>query len=166
VLDPRHKTQLLKKLFTDEGKAKQRIDKIIEYINNNYTQNAGDSTPHSSETEKGFNFEEFFNDIDGFGCELQKSDVEAYLEEKCVSNYEDFDVLRWWKDRAHQYPVMARVARDFLSIPCASVSVERMFNLGCDQIGLRRHNMSSDSLQQVMVIQHTQREKNKNTLHE
>jgi hypothetical protein len=40
-----------------------------------------------------------------------------------------------------QFPNLSVVVKNVLSIPGASVSVERTFNCGRDVIGLRRHSM-------------------------
>ncbi|KAF7341071.1 hypothetical protein MSAN_02093200 [Mycena sanguinolenta] len=42
--------------------------------------------------------------------------------------------LKWWKEHEHEFPIISKIARDFLAIPGTSVSVERLFsnNFGGD----------------------------------
>ena len=41
-----------------------------------------------------------------------------------------FDVLLWWKLNAHRYPVISKMAKNFLTIPATSVSSESTFSTG------------------------------------
>jgi hypothetical protein len=38
------------------------------------------------------------------------------------------DPLGWWRDHHTEFPIIAKMARDFLAIPGTSVSVERLFS--------------------------------------
>jgi hypothetical protein len=38
----------------------------------------------------------------------------------------------FWKQNEHEYPVLARIARDILSIPVSGAGVERLFNSARD----------------------------------
>jgi hypothetical protein len=40
------------------------------------------------------------------------------------------DVLAWWYEKWTVYPMLARMALDYLSIPATSVDVERIFSRG------------------------------------
>jgi len=40
--------------------------------------------------------------------------------------------IAWWKVHASEYPTVARMARDILSIPVTSVPVERLFRSARD----------------------------------
>ncbi|GAM23123.1 hypothetical protein SAMD00019534_062980 [Acytostelium subglobosum LB1] len=42
------------------------------------------------------------------------------------------DILLWWRDHETTYPVLARMAKDFLSIPGASTFLEESFSAGQD----------------------------------
>jgi hypothetical protein len=61
-------------------------------------------------------------------------------------------VLTWWRNHKSTYPNLSIMARDYLGIPGASVSVERIFNGGRDLLGLRRHSMSAESMRILMVL--------------
>lgn len=42
-------------------------------------------------------------------------ELEAYLNEPRVRGVDN--VLKWWYDHSDRYPVLSRLARDYLSIP-------------------------------------------------
>ncbi|CAM0947760.1 unnamed protein product [Alopecurus aequalis] len=59
-----------------------------------------------------------------------RSEVDIYLEDPLVPlrEGESFDVLKWWKRNAEQYPILAKMARDFLAIELSSVASESTFS--------------------------------------
>ena len=64
------------------------------------------------------------------------------------------DPLQWWKSHEVQFPALSKLAKSMLAIPGSSVSVERVFNVGRDVIGLRRHALDSDSTSSLMLGNH------------
>jgi hypothetical protein len=67
-----------------------------------------------------------------------RSELDAYLEENFVeSSVGTFDILKWWKSNAENYPVLSAMARDFflmyLLVPCRlsqhSVAVEDILKI-------------------------------------
>lgn len=61
-------------------------------------------------------------------------ELESYLSTPTnlslfTDNKEFTDPLQWWRDIGSlKYPLMAKLARKFLSVPCTSVPAERMFS--------------------------------------
>lgn len=51
-----------------------------------------------------------------------------------------------------ELPQMAAAARDFLPIPASEVAVERLFNMGRDVLGIRRHSMKADTMRILMLM--------------
>jgi len=47
---------------------------------------------------------------------------------------------------------MAAAARDYLPIPASEVAVERLFNMGRDVLGIRRHSMKADTMRMLMLM--------------
>lgn len=47
-----------------------------------------------------------------------------------LSGYEDLDVLEYWKNNMHRYPILALMARDVLAIPITTVISESTFSIG------------------------------------
>lgn len=60
-----------------------------------------------------------------------KSELTSYLEDK-NHPIEDtnFKILDWWKLNAHRFPIVAKMARNFLTIRATSVSSESTFSTG------------------------------------
>jgi hypothetical protein len=86
-----------------------------------------------------------------------KSDINLYLEEGTLrvsaEITKDLDWLfKWWDQHKEQYPQMAKAARDYLAIPASEVSVERLFSSGRDMIGLQQFSLSSETMQQLILL--------------
>lgn len=63
-----------------------------------------------------------------------------------------FDFLKWWKNNEVHYQRLSKIAREYLVIPSASVSVERLFSSGRDVIGIRRYVMHVETLRILMTL--------------
>lgn len=58
--------------------------------------------------------------------EAEEDELQRYLQDKCAP--EKTDVLRWWSEHKKVYPILAKMAKDKLSIMATSVPVERFFS--------------------------------------
>ncbi|KAM0855457.1 hypothetical protein ACQ4PT_049764 [Festuca glaucescens] len=59
-----------------------------------------------------------------------KSELRNYLEDALEDPDPKFILLDWWKVKSLRYPVLAKMARWFLTIPTSSVSSESTFSTG------------------------------------
>jgi hypothetical protein len=143
-LDPRRKDKWIRSIGQEH--AEEEIETVIKFIQ---------AKKQAEPMEFTLDFDDDLDMCDS----NHKSDILRYLEDPSVPNSSDFDILAWWRLHAQKYPTMARVARDFLGIPSASVSVERIFNFGRDQFGIRRHCLSPETLQQLMVVKHLEQKR-------
>lgn len=57
------------------------------------------------------------------------------------------DILTWWLMHESYYPILARIARDFLAIPVAGVGVENLFNSARDICHYRRSQLAPDTIE-------------------
>jgi hypothetical protein len=57
----------------------------------------------------------------------------------------------FWKDHEQEYPVLARLARDILSIPASGAGVERLFNCARDICHYRRGQLKEDTIKDLMI---------------
>ena len=51
-----------------------------------------------------------------------------YMDQPCIDT--DSKPLEWWKSNSSLFPVMAKLAKKYLSIPATSVRSERVFSSG------------------------------------
>jgi hypothetical protein len=82
----------------------------------------------------------------------RRSEVHTYLGDSLVPSREgeEFDVLRWWKRNQDQYPVLAKMARDFLAIPLSTVASESTFSTASMLIDKYRSSLSSETVEALI----------------
>ena len=54
-----------------------------------------------------------------------ETELNAYMRVQQVAN--DTDPLMWWKQHQEEFPRLARMARQYLTVPASSASTERLF---------------------------------------
>lgn len=57
----------------------------------------------------------------------------------------------YWKEHEQEFPVLARIARDILSIPASGAGVERLFNCARDICHYRRGQLKPDTIKGLML---------------
>jgi hypothetical protein len=60
-------------------------------------------------------------------------------------------MLDFWKSREAKLPRLAAIARDILTIPAASLGIERVFSIARDVCYFRRSALALDTIQAEMV---------------
>jgi hAT family C-terminal dimerisation region len=83
------------------------------------------------------------------------SDIDQYFDTPRVTITDTSDpkwLLNWWCLHRDEFPQMAAAARDYLGIPASEVAVERLFGIGRDLLGIRRHSMNGDTLRGLMLL--------------
>ncbi|XP_066598831.1 uncharacterized protein [Prorops nasuta] len=70
-------------------------------------------------------------------------ELEEYLSQPRVGCNED--ILQWWKRHEIQFPVLAKMARDYLAIPATSVPAERLFSKASLIIRKHRNRLNNES---------------------
>ncbi|KAK3246248.1 hypothetical protein CYMTET_44206 [Cymbomonas tetramitiformis] len=58
--------------------------------------------------------------------EVSSDELDSYLLLPDVPP--DIPLLEWWKGHAKDFPILARMARQFLAVPASSAGVERAFS--------------------------------------
>ncbi|PWA94251.1 hypothetical protein CTI12_AA017490 [Artemisia annua] len=61
--------------------------------------------------------------------------------------YKNFDVLNWWKQKEPQFPVLAAMARDLLSVQASTVASESAFSTSGRILSVRRTRLIPLSLE-------------------
>jgi len=76
-------------------------------------------------------------------------EVQRYLTTP-VAVIKDQSPIAWWKVHASEYPTVARMARDILSIPVTSVPLERLFSSASDILPYRCNRMGHGMITALM----------------
>lgn len=87
----------------------------------------------------------------------QESEFLRYLRDPITPGEKGRSILETWALIAPSYPVVSKMARDILAVPCSAVGVERMFNSGRDVCTYRRGNLLSESVKEIMLVKHDYR---------
>uniref|UniRef100_A0A453GV73 HAT C-terminal dimerisation domain-containing protein n=1 Tax=Aegilops tauschii subsp. strangulata TaxID=200361 RepID=A0A453GV73_AEGTS len=140
-LDPRYKMKYVDWFFGqiyDEDKAetelsafKKDLDKLYEKFDSQKRQaepqckntcNTSTSMPPADS--------EFLSFLSSTSTKRSKSELRNYMDDANEGMVATFNLLEWWKVNALRYPVLANMARRFLTIPASSVSSESSFSTG------------------------------------
>lgn len=79
----------------------------------------------------------------------KEGEVEAYFKQNCD---EKIDPLVWWKLNEKVYPILAQMAKDFLSIPASSVASERLFSSAGIVFNDLRRRLNPKQLKSILCL--------------
>ncbi|CAF3056674.1 unnamed protein product [Rotaria sp. Silwood2] len=91
-----------------------------------------------------------------------EQELELYLASTCVlKEEENDDVLSYWKQNEHLYPIIAYISRRIFAIPASNTSVEHLFSTCKNTITDKQTRLGCEKLNKIMLLQ-----KNMNILKE
>ena len=67
-------------------------------------------------------------------------------------NGEEVDVLLWWKEHAHMFPNLSKMARQYLAMPASSAGVERLFSAAGRMHSSFRKSTKEESLEIQLIV--------------
>uniref|UniRef100_A0ACD5YRM4 Uncharacterized protein n=1 Tax=Avena sativa TaxID=4498 RepID=A0ACD5YRM4_AVESA len=149
ILDPRYKLKYIKwgfRMIYEQGKALAEynlidieLTKLYETYDmhhrhekaDSYRSGASSSSTVDISSSLPSSASQFTSYLNETSLETSKNELLKYLDEENESLLnKKFDVLLWWRLNAHRYHVIAKMAKNFLSIPATSVSSESTFSTG------------------------------------
>lgn len=82
---------------------------------------------------------------------LPKSDLKRYLDDPVEDiPAKSFNLLQWWRMNELKYPIVAKLAKDILTIPITSVSSESAFSTGGRVISDYRSSLLPSTVQALV----------------
>ncbi|KAK2648112.1 hypothetical protein Ddye_015601 [Dipteronia dyeriana] len=148
ILDPRYKMEFVmfvyERLYGAESKQLEEVKgKLFALFNEYVTSSTGRSTirpspPSYPSTSSGRQrvddldlvLLDFDNNINGDIVDIQRTQLDLYLEERRLERSIDLNILDFWKGNEPRYPELAAMARDVLSVPISTVASESAFSMG------------------------------------
>jgi hypothetical protein len=104
--------------------------------------------------------------LDDDYCDLDAACASQNQPQDELSKPEDDEIARYlargierqkprafWKEHEHDFPILARMARDILSIPASGAGVERLFNCARDICHYRRGQLKPSTIRGLMLHQ-------------
>ncbi|KAH7688738.1 Tam3-transposase (Ac family) protein [Dioscorea alata] len=142
ILDPRIKLSMLEyfygKVESDSSKCQEKHYSNANKSSPSQPQSSSIIAPTSTQGGGGIKSKgkRIFDEIKAFESQsitsAGKSELDLYLEEPKLefAYYEDLDVLEYWKNHKHRFPILALIASDVLAIPITTVASESAFSIG------------------------------------
>ncbi|GJY19787.1 zinc finger BED domain-containing protein RICESLEEPER 2-like protein [Tanacetum coccineum] len=96
-------------------------------------QEAGSSTHGSNSSIQMYNLLRSENRKRARGntpsSELGRYGASDFLSQMTIEEFNNLDILGWWKTRESQFPILAAMARDLLSVQASTVASESAFSI-------------------------------------
>ena len=73
-------------------------------------------------------------------------ELEEYLASPDVTDIDDFNLLKWWKNKESTWPALSKMAKQYLAAPASSMGVERVFSAAGKMHSDLRKSMTDESL--------------------
>ncbi|KAE8671626.1 BED zinc finger,hAT family dimerization domain isoform 2 [Hibiscus syriacus] len=87
-----------------------------------------------------------------FLTQVEKSQLDLYLEEPSHDLNSEIDVLEYWTVCSLRYPELSRMARDVLTIPVSTIASDSAFDIGPQMIGADRSSLKPKMLQALACL--------------
>lgn len=152
MLDPRYKTQVLPDNI-NESELKQ----ILEDEFNNYQTLEQLDNKSSDDTSITGNKRKFTGLLDHILQKKKKSsssqsrnEVHEYLI--IPTEPSNIDPCEWWRSHQSHYPLLSKIARDYLGIPSTSVPSEQAFSKSGELINKKRNRLGDSAIEACMCL--------------
>ena len=65
---------------------------------------------------------------------------------------QETNIYLYWKAKQYDYPIISRIAADYLAIPATSAPSECVFSIGSDVVTKKRNKLTRDLVQMIMCL--------------
>ena len=84
------------------------------------------------------------------GGNLQRNEIDEYLI--IPIEPKDIDPCGWWRNHKSQYPILSKIARDYICIPSTSVPSEQAFSKSGELISKKRNRLGDSAIKACMCL--------------
>lgn len=90
-----------------------------------------------------------------------ENEVSNYLSEKALSPEECPDPIKYWKNNAHRFPTLEKLAKQVLGMPASSGGVERLFSVAGAIARSRRARLETKTIEKILMLRQFLRNEDK-----
>jgi hypothetical protein len=62
------------------------------------------------------------------------------------------NIYQYWKAKQYDFPIISRIAKDFLAIPATSALSECVFSIRSDVVTKKRNRLTGNSVRMIMCL--------------
>lgn len=77
----------------------------------------------------------------------------SFPEDVAIDVLDNYDILDWWRQNGSRFPVLSRMAQDYLAIPATAVPSESIFSCSGRVLDDYRSSMTPNTLRTVMCLE-------------
>ena len=166
LLDPRFK----KLAFTDQGAAEQATTKIVNdaiiSISSRSTTQCAQNSPTSNSTQCAQNsptsnsdsnpvwqyFDHRVSEASSSQCHTTTAltEMQQFLKTTNLNRHDD--AIQWWRENAHIYPTLSKLARRYFCPLATSVPSERLFSKAGELVSARRSSLKPKHIDMYLFL--------------
>jgi hAT family C-terminal dimerisation region/Domain of unknown function (DUF4413) len=150
ILDPRFKTQILPNSISVETIKQTLIDEFNSYKNMDYFSDNEINDEGVGEKRKAPGIMDLMLQKKQKAGNLQRNEIDEYLVIPIEPS--NIDPCEWWKNHKSQYPILAKIARDYICIPSTSVPSEQAFSKSGELISKKRNRLGDSAIEACMCL--------------
>jgi hypothetical protein len=79
-----------------------------------------------------------------------KTELTKYL--KLLVMPQETDIYHYWQAKQFEFPIISKIARDFLAILATLAPSECVFSVGSDVVTKKRNRLTGDSVRMIMCL--------------
>ena len=156
ILDPRYKDKFFATAATKEF-AKQRIidmcDEVNEPPNKRQCTDDGTSACSSKVWECMSEILEDLGECSDDSVGTSGMELNSYLREPLIC-FQKGNPYVWWNENQQRYPLLARIARRYLSAPPTSMPLERLFSGAGNIYDDHRSRLTAEKAEMLLSIKY------------
>ncbi|RKK17189.1 hypothetical protein BFJ66_g18002, partial [Fusarium oxysporum f. sp. cepae] len=149
ILHPAFKDKWIREYLPGE-QAKRIVDSFKQFFDRDYNKLPTQPTPIQKKTKSSHLGAHSY--LAQRPSPANRDEVKEYLEEPIYEDEEVEDPFEWWRQREKDFPRLARMAYDLLSIPSTACECERVFSLAKLLVGTQRHSLQDMTMEMLTCV--------------
>ena len=151
ILDPRYKTQILPNNINENIVKQTLIDEFNSYKDLDHSEDKINEDALSvGEKRKSLGIMDLMLQKKQKAGNLQRNEIDEYLV--IPIEPKNIDPCEWWKNHKSQYPILTKIARDYICIPSTSVPSEQAFSKSGELISKKRNRLGDSAIEACMCL--------------